>query len=46
MSNNNIDQGDKSDESSSNVQASFSCDKCDETFDSLQELKEHTATAH
>ena len=46
MSNNNIDQGDKSDESSSNVQASFSCDKCDETFDSRQELKEHNATDH
>ena len=46
MSDNNIDRGDKSDESSSNVQASFSCDKCDHAFNSRQELKEHTATAH
>ena len=46
MSNNNIDRGDKSDESSSNLQASFSCDKCDQTFGSRQELKEHTATSH
>ena len=46
MSNNNIDQGDKSDESSSNVQAYYSCDKCDLRFDSRQELKEHTDTVH
>jgi len=46
MSNDNLDRGDKSDESSSNVQASFSCDKCNQTFNSRQKLKEHNATAH
>jgi hypothetical protein len=46
MSNNNIDRGDKQDESSINVQAYYSCDKCDVKFDSRQELKEHTDTAH
>ena len=46
MSNDNLDRGDKSDESSSNVQASFSCDKCNQTINSRQELKEHNATAH
>ncbi len=44
MSNNNIDRGDKSDENSTNVQAYYSCDKCDVKFDSPQELKEHTDT--
>jgi len=38
----NKDTGEKSDESTSNVNASFSCEKCGKTFDSRQELKEHT----
>jgi hypothetical protein len=42
----NIDSGEKSDESSSNVGATFSCDKCNQTFNSRQDLKEHTATSH
>jgi transposase-like protein len=36
------DSGEKSDESSSNVQASFTCEECNKTFNSRQELKEHT----
>lgn len=46
MSTDNLDRGDKSDESSSNVEASFSCDKCNQTFNSRQDLKEHNATTH
>ena len=46
MSSNNIDWGEKSDESSSSVQTPFSCDKYNKTFNSRQELKEHNATAH
>jgi hypothetical protein len=46
MSNYNVDGGDKSDENSTDVQASFSCDKCNQKFNSRQELKEHTAAAH
>ena len=46
MSKNNIDRGNKQDESSTNVQTYYSCDKCDAKFDSRQELKEHTDTAH
>jgi hypothetical protein len=38
----NKDTGEKSDESTSNVNASFSCEECGKTFDSRQELKEHT----
>jgi hypothetical protein len=38
----NKDTGEKSDESTSDVNASFSCDECGKTFDSRQELKEHT----
>ena len=38
----NKDKGEKSDESTSDVNASFSCDECGKTFDSRQELKEHT----
>jgi len=36
------DKGEKSDESSSNVDASFTCEECGKTFSSRQELKEHT----
>ena len=46
MSNHNVDRGERSDESSTDVQATFSCDKCNQKFNSRQELKEHTATSH
>jgi hypothetical protein len=46
MSDYKVDSGDKSDESSTDVQATFSCDKCDGRFNSRQELKEHTAASH
>jgi hypothetical protein len=36
------DQGEKSDESSSSVDASFTCEECGKKFSSRQELKEHT----
>jgi hypothetical protein len=37
-----VDAGGKSDESSTNVAASFSCEECGRTFATRQELKEHT----
>ena len=37
-----VDAGSKSDESSTNVAASFSCQECGEKFSTRQELKEHT----
>ena len=39
---NRVDAGEKSDESSTNVAASFSCEECGKTFATRQELKEHT----
>jgi hypothetical protein len=39
---NRINAGEKSDESSTNVVASFSCEECGKTFTTRQELKEHT----
>ena len=39
---NNKDKGDKSDESTYDASASFTCEECGETFNSRQELKEHT----
>jgi hypothetical protein len=39
---NRVDAGEKSDESSTNVSASFSCEECGKTFTTRQELKEHT----
>ena len=39
---NRIDSGEKSDESSTNVVASFSCAECGKMFATRQELKEHT----
>ena len=39
---NRVDAGEKSDESSINVAASFSCEECGKTFATRQELKEHT----
>ena len=37
-----VDAGSKSDESSTNVAASFSCEECGKKFDTRQDLKEHT----
>ena len=42
MSNYNVDSGKKSDENSTDVEATFSCEKCDQKFNSRQELKEHS----
>ena len=39
---NRVDAGENSDESSTNVAASFSCGECGKTFAARQELKEHT----
>jgi hypothetical protein len=46
MSNYNIDSGKNSDESTSNVEATYSCEQCGQSFNSRQELKEHSSTAH
>jgi hypothetical protein len=37
-----MDSGGKSDESRTNVSASFSCEECGKKFGTRQELKEHT----
>jgi hypothetical protein len=37
-----VDSGEKSDESSTNVPASFSCEECGKKFGTRQELKEHS----
>jgi hypothetical protein len=37
-----VDAGEKSDESSTNVSATSSCEECGKTFATRQELKEHT----
>jgi hypothetical protein len=42
----NIDSGSKSDESSTNVNSSFTCEKCSTKFSSRQELKEHFSSQH
>jgi hypothetical protein len=39
---NRLDSGEKSDESSTNVAASFSCEECGKTYATRQELKEHS----
>jgi hypothetical protein len=44
--NRNIDSGEKSDETSTNVDSSFSCEKCNTKFTSRQELKEHFSSQH
>ena len=37
-----VDAGEKSDDSSTNVATTFSCEECGKTFATRQELKEHT----
>jgi hypothetical protein len=37
-----VDAGSKSDESTTSVAASFSCEECGEKFSTRQELKEHS----
>ena len=39
---NRVDAGEKSDESTMNIAASFSCEECGKKFATRQELKEHT----
>ena len=46
MSNFKVDSGRNSDESSTNVKATFSCETCGHTFSSRQDLKEHTSITH
>jgi hypothetical protein len=41
-----LDRGDKNDETSTDVDASFSCADCGQQFKSRQELKEHESTQH
>ena len=41
-----LDGGDKNDETSTSVDASFSCPDCGQKFKSRQELKEHESTQH
>jgi len=41
-----LDHGDKNDETSTDVDASFSCADFDQEFNSRQELKEHESTQH
>jgi hypothetical protein len=44
--NRDIDSGKNSDESSTDVEASFSCENCGQSFNSRQELKEHSSSQH
>ena len=46
LSNFKVDRGRNSDENSTNVKATFSCETCGHTFDSRQDLKEHTSITH
>ena len=46
MSNYEVDSGKNSDERSINVEETSSCEKCGQAFNSRQELKEHSITAH
>lgn len=41
-----LDRGEKNDETSTDVSASFSCADCGQQFNSRQELKEHESTQH
>jgi hypothetical protein len=42
----NTDTGKMSDETSANIDTSFTCETCDTKFTSRQELKEHSAAEH
>lgn len=44
--NRDIDSGKNSDESSTDVEASFSCENCGQSFNSREELKEHSSSQH
>ncbi|HKU83660.1 MAG TPA: hypothetical protein VJP58_06430 [Candidatus Nitrosocosmicus sp.] len=46
LSNFRVDSGRNSDENSTNVKATFSCETCGQSFDSRQDLKEHTSITH
>ncbi len=46
MSNFEEDNGLNTDVNLNNVEATFSCDKCEQMFDSPQKLKEHGRSAH
>jgi hypothetical protein len=46
MSKFNVDDGKNSDESPTNVAATFPCETCNQRFDSRQELKEHPNASH
>jgi hypothetical protein len=41
-----LDKGEKSDESSTNLNAYYSCDDCGQGFNSRQELKENESSHH
>ena len=41
-----VDQGQKFDESSSSIDAYYSCDDCGQEFKSREELKEHEGNQH
>ncbi|VFJ14342.1 hypothetical protein [Candidatus Nitrosocosmicus franklandus] len=41
-----VDSGRNSDENSTDVKATFSCETCGQIFDSRQNLKEHTSITH
>lgn len=41
-----LDKGEQSDESSTNVDAYYSCDDCGQGFKPRQELKEHESSQH
>ena len=44
--NRNIDSDEKSNEGSTNIASSFTCEKCNTKFTSRQELKEHFSSQH
>jgi hypothetical protein len=46
MSNSDIKRDNTSDENSTNLQAYYSCDKCDLKFNSQQDLKDHSSSSH
>jgi hypothetical protein len=46
MGNSKVDSGKNSDENSTNIKATFSCETCGQTFESRQDLKEHTSITH